>query len=264
MLKPSADYATNPPAGSRADSNVWSRSWPLLILGMVGSLVLFSTIEVPSEIRAAIGGSELRVRSQLWAMNTALLVLGVLLGAGFAHRAGLLSLIAHRLGDRKHRMRSLPLYACGGFIVSLLLFALDQWLTNTLPDVRPFIDANPTALLPLEWRWPSRVLYGGFTSEIMWRWGVMSFVTSLSLRGFQRRCALTVSVALSALLFALDRLPLLYQSVPDVPVGMAIRVVVLNTISGVAAGCAYARHSLEAAMTVHAAISAIDVGVAIG
>jgi hypothetical protein len=100
--------------------------------------------------------------------------------------------------------------------------------------------------------------------KIMWRWGVMSFVTSLSLRGFQRRCALTVSVALSALLFALDRLPLLYQSVPDVPVGMAIRVVVLNTISGVAAGCAYARHSLEAAMTVHAAISAIDVGVAIG
>jgi hypothetical protein len=57
---------------------------------------------------------------------------------------------------------------------------------------------------------------------------------------------------------------LLYQSVADVPLAMTIRVILLNVVIGIAVGTAHARHSLEAAMTMHAAMNIVDIGVGIG
>jgi hypothetical protein len=250
-------------APQTASERFW-RSVALFLPGLAGSTVLFLTLDIPPAIRTTISGTDVAVRFRLWSFNAILLLLGLLLGAVFAHRAGFVSLAAHRVADARKRLITLSLFVILGAVVGLAMVGVDSWLTNVVPGVRVFIQGHGSALAPLRFPWGVRALYGGVTEELMWRWGVMSLTAWLLLRWWPRRWALIAAIALSALFFGLDHLPLLFQSVPDVSAAMSLRVVLLNSAIGLAFGAAYAYHSLEAAMIMHATMHIFYFGVGIG
>ena len=255
-------YATRP-SNMTVPERFW-RSSALFLAGLGGSVVLFLTLHIPPSVRATIGGDEITVRLRMLTFNASLLLVTVLLGSVFAHRAGLTSLAAHRVADARRRLPTLLLYVVAGAVVGLVMRGVDASLTNAVPELRSFSQAHESALSTLHFGWGVRALYGGVTEELMWRWGVMSVAAWLLLRWLSRRWALGVAILLSALLFGLDHLPLLFQLVPDVPVTMSLRVVLLNVAVGIAFGIAYAYDSLEAAIVMHAAMHMFYFGVGIG
>ena len=53
-----------------------------------------------------------------------------------------------------------------------------------------------------------------------------------------RAWAVGAAIVLAAIVFGLDHLPLLFQSISDVPMNVVLRIVVLNTAAGLAFGMA--------------------------
>nr|WP_255520231.1 CPBP family glutamic-type intramembrane protease [Ramlibacter aurantiacus] len=99
-------------------------------------------------------------------------------------------------------------------------------------------------------------MYGGITEEVMLRWGLLSALACGLHRVFgrngQRPGLAWIANAITAVLFALGHLPALLALGEPTPVLLA-RVLVLNTVAGLAYGWLFWRGQLESAMTAHAA-----------
>ena len=85
------------------------------------------------------------------------------------------------------------------------------------------------------------------------RWGVLSILALGFSRLMPIRWSLGLAVVLSAALFALAHLPALWMATPDPTLAALIRMLVLNTVSGLVFGILYLRSGLEAAMLSHIA-----------
>ena len=104
----------------------------------------------------------------------------------------------------------------------------------------------------------ARVLYGGFTEEILLRWGFMTLLVWVAWRFFQRRAgspkpmSVWIAITVSALVFGAGHLPaaaLLIGRLSPLVVGF---VVAANALFGTMAGYLFWRYGLEAAITAHA------------
>ena len=117
-----------------------------------------------------------------------------------------------------------------------------------------------------------RILYGGFTEEILLRWGLMTFLVWLFWRIFHRgrsevRAVFVIgAIVLSAIVFGAGHLPIASALSGGLTLPIVIYVIVANSLFGIAAGFLYWRRGLEAAMLAHmfahvVLIAAIYVGV---
>ncbi|HTH37721.1 MAG TPA: CPBP family intramembrane glutamic endopeptidase [Pyrinomonadaceae bacterium] len=104
---------------------------------------------------------------------------------------------------------------------------------------------------------PVRILYGGFTEEILLRWGVMTFLVWLMWKLFQRGRGnpqdtwLVLSILVSALLFGIGHLPVASAIAGGLTVPIIVYVIIGNSLFGIVAGFLYWRRGLEAAMVAH-------------
>jgi membrane protease YdiL (CAAX protease family) len=102
-----------------------------------------------------------------------------------------------------------------------------------------------------------RILYGGFTEEILLRWGVMTFLVWLFWRVLQRGVGeprsswFVAAIILSALLFGAGHLPIASALAGGLTLPIVIYVLVANSMFGVVAGFLYWRRGLESAMLAH-------------
>ncbi len=102
-----------------------------------------------------------------------------------------------------------------------------------------------------------RLLYGGFTEEILLRWGFMTFLVWASWRLFQKGTGepkpvyFVAAIILSSLLFGIGHLPIasLLNNGLDLPI--AVYVIAANSIFGIIAGFLYWRRGLESAIIAH-------------
>lgn len=106
------------------------------------------------------------------------------------------------------------------------------------------------------------VLYGGFTEEIVMRWGLLAGLAAGLVRWTPRPVALGVAVAVSSVLFAAAHLPAvlaeagLLPTAPDgvappVPPGLVARTLGWNTLVGLLFGTAFVRRGLEVGIGLH-------------
>lgn len=102
-----------------------------------------------------------------------------------------------------------------------------------------------------------RLLYGGFTEEILLRWGVMTFFVWAAWGVMQKgsgepKPAYFIGAILaSAVLFGIGHLPIASVLAGELTVPLVVYVVGANSIFGIVAGFLYWKKGLEAAIIAH-------------
>jgi membrane protease YdiL (CAAX protease family) len=120
----------------------------------------------------------------------------------------------------------------------------------------------PAAVVELQDRFDipivARVLYGGFTEELLLRWGLMTALVWLAWRFLQQRHGAVragfvwLAIAVSALVFAAGHLPAASVLLGAMDVSVVAFVISVNSAFGLLFGYLYWRHGLESAMIAHA------------
>ena len=104
----------------------------------------------------------------------------------------------------------------------------------------------------------TRFLYGGFTEELLLRWGVMTLLVWLGWRllqggkGEPKAAYFVSAILISAVLFGVGHLPLASILAGALTAPLIIYVIAANATVGVIAGFLYWKKGLEAAMIAHA------------
>ena len=119
----------------------------------------------------------------------------------------------------------------------------------------------PAAVAELQQRFTpplaARILYGGFTEEILLRWGFMTTLVWLAWRILQRRRGaprtlyVWLAIVASALVFGAGHLPAASVLIGTLTANIVLFVVAANTVFGILFGYLYWRYGLEAAMIAH-------------
>jgi hypothetical protein len=243
--------ATREPGFARRFLSVW-------VVGLIGLLGLL-TQEPPAQlIGSAPALRELpdTVLRLLVLVNPLILMtVAAAVGAGFAHRVGLLSALAGAAAARVDAPTSVAI----GLALAGVLLGADAALADHLgpawQDVLAASEAQP--VLP---RLVLGVLYGGLTEEVLLRWGLMSLIVWATSRLSRRACdaagrprhgVVWFGIAISAAVFAVGHLPALSESV-ELSGSIVARTLVLNGLAGLAYGWLFWRRSLESAMLAHA------------
>ena len=186
-----------------------------------------------------------------------LLSLAVLAGVSLAGRIGLSAPFAEALAAGDQPGPALKSQLKPGLIGGLLGGAVIvlNWLLW-----KPFLPAEFVArsgainelLPPL-----TRFLYGGFTEELLLRWGLMTLLVWLAWRVTQSRqegprsLYFAGAIAISSIVFGLGHLPFAYALAHSTSAALMLYVVVVNTLFGLIAGYLYWKKGLESAMLAH-------------
>lgn len=181
----------------------------------------------------------------------------VWVGVALANKVGLASPAAEALAGGGKVLAALrPQIAPGvisglaGGVAIILLWFLARPLLPALFVTRA---EHLNTLMPL----PTRLLYGGFTEELLLRWGVMTLLVWLPFRLFQKgqgRPSATWVVSaifISSIVFGMGHLPIASALGVGLTVPIVGYVVMANSMFGFIAGYLYWKKGLEAAMIAH-------------
>lgn len=186
-----------------------------------------------------------------------LLSLAVYVGIALARKVGLSSPVAEALASggntiQAFRPQSLP-GLVGGVAGGVAITAVAViWKPYLPPDVVGRV-SELGSILPI----PTRILYGGFTEELLLRWGFMTLLVWIPWRAFQNRDAVPkplyviIAILISSLLFAIGHLPIASLLVPELSFVLTSYVITANSIFGLIAGYLYWKKGLESAMLAH-------------
>lgn len=103
----------------------------------------------------------------------------------------------------------------------------------------------------------TRFLYGGFTEEILLRWGLMTFLVWTAWRLFQKgkdkpkAACFVAAIFVSSIVFGMGHLPLAAMLAGGLTLPIIVYVIAANSIFGIAAGFLYWKKGLESAMIAH-------------
>lgn len=103
----------------------------------------------------------------------------------------------------------------------------------------------------------TRLLYGGFTEELLLRWGVMTFLVWAAWRllqkgeGSPKSIYFVAAIVISALMFGIGHLPIAYMLNGGLTTPLVTYVITVNSIFGIVAGFLYWKRGLEAAIIAH-------------
>lgn len=106
----------------------------------------------------------------------------------------------------------------------------------------------------------TRFLYGGFTEEILLRWGLMTFLVWAAWRLFQKgkdtpkAICFVAAIFVSAIVFGIGHLPLASMLAGALTLPLVVYVITANSLFGVVAGFLYWKKGLEAAMIAHISV----------
>jgi len=103
----------------------------------------------------------------------------------------------------------------------------------------------------------TRLLYGGFTEELLLRWGFMTFLVwglwwlFQKGEGTPKSIWFVVAIVGSALLFGIGHLPIASMLAGGLTLPIVVYVITANSIFGIVAGFLYWKKGLEAAIIAH-------------
>jgi hypothetical protein len=244
-----------PPLAERMSQGL-SRS-ATTILASAACMGLASLLLMPIELVMPLGDTPpWVVRGIALVQPATLTALALVIGNRLAPRVGLGAPLLSsevRLSDPGF-IRALQA-AAGCALAAGVLIAGYEWGLTVVPAggaVAPLIDTG--ALSP---PLASRVLYSGFTEEVIARWGFMTFVVWFirrwgSCTAWPRDGVYWAAAFVASLVFAAAHLPLVHLLVSEPPAQLLAAVLGLNTMIGVSLGWLYWRFGMEAAMAAHA------------
>jgi membrane protease YdiL (CAAX protease family) len=182
----------------------------------------------------------------------------VLIGVALAPRVGLAAPAAEALAGHGNVVTCLKPQLIPG-VIGGLIGGLSIVLVSLL--AKPFLAAGAidrigrfSKILPF----PTRILYGGVTEELLLRWGLMTLIVWAAWRVLQKRQNVPSSpyfvaaILVSSLLFGAGHLPVAFMLLRDsFGPALVLFVILANSAFGVVAGFLYWRRGLESAMIAH-------------
>jgi hypothetical protein len=186
-----------------------------------------------------------------------LVTIAVVVGVWLAERVGLHAPAAEALARRDDFFSALKPQILPGVLAGL---ASGVAIVATWVIAKPFLTSEFIAraqdfnkFLPHI----TRFLYGGFTEEVLLRWGVMTFLVWLAWgllqkgEGRPKAIYVVAAIGLSAVIFGAGHLPIASMLSGGLTLPLTIYVITANSIFGIAAGFLYWRQGLESAMIAH-------------
>jgi Type II CAAX prenyl endopeptidase Rce1-like len=187
---------------------------------------------------------------------TVLLSIAVLIGVALASKVGLSSPVAEAAagsGQLGSALKPQIIPALIGGLLGGVGVILNWFLWKPfLPPEFVARSVELNKLLPL----PTRLLYGGFTEELLLRWGLMTLLVWAAWRLFQKKGEPRTSYFISAIIassviFGLGHLPFVFAIIPNASVPLILYVIAGNSFFGLIVGYLYWRKGLESAMIAH-------------
>ncbi|MEA2204145.1 MAG: hypothetical protein QOE77_921 [Blastocatellia bacterium] len=188
---------------------------------------------------------------------TVILTVTVLIGVMLADKVGLASPAAEAFARGGNVLPALRPQIAPGIIAGLVggaMIILMWYLARPhLPALFVTRAEHLNTLVPL----PTRLLYGGFTEELLLRWGVMTLLVWLPFRVFQKgqgrpRAIWVVSaIFISSIVFGMGHLPIASALGVGLPAPIVAYIIMANSLFGLIAGYLYWKKGLEAAIIAH-------------
>ena len=225
----------------------------LFLLGFTGVLSLLSMeLPLPSQARELL--SQLYTSGQIKALllvnPTIFLILGILLGILTYKKTGFSLPILESLLSNKKLPYIYPLLIIGiggglfaGLIIILSTLVFQPFLPAEFLQMGAYFRPNAAV----------RILYGGFTEEIIVRFGLMSasiWLLSRLLKN-KRNYVYWIGILTSSLVFALMHLPVVYALIGQLDSIVFGYIMIANTMGGIVFGWLYWKKGLETAMLAH-------------
>lgn len=225
----------------------------LMLLGLVGiASLLTMEIPLPAEAEAMLNErfTPGQIKLLLLINPTLFLLIAVSIGTVLYRKAGLgVPILEHAMGaaPRPDVGRILTYGVVGGLATGVLLTLIGVLFDPVLPvEFKEFgASLRPTLA--------TRFLYGGFTEEIMMRYGLMTLVVWLCslLLGGTRPVVYWVGIAVAALIFAVGHFPIATQAVEHPTTALYAYILIGNSLGGVIFGWLYWKKGLESAFIAH-------------
>lgn len=233
--------------------NKLSLAFALFLLGLAG---VFSMLTVtipldglPKEVTERFSPDIIRL---LVLINPAILLLiSIAIGTALYEKVQLsVPTISKLLGIDKEGVSFKEQLKFGivlGCITGMLLILIGLIFQSSLP--KEFVALGEKIKLTAL----ARLLYGGFTEEILMRFGFMTLVTwilSLFMKELNGKLY-WIGILLASLLFAMGHFPVVFQAVAQPSATLLLYILLGNATAGIFFGWLYWKKGLEAAFIAH-------------
>lgn len=226
----------------------------LTILGMIGiASMLTMEIPLPPEAEAVLRDqfSPGQIKLLMLINPTIMLIVAVLVGTALYDKVNLSVPLLERLtgiSDEPTNLTEIIQYGIlAGVLSGVLLSLIGGVFTSILPSEFKELGDNLEPTLAV------RFLYGGFTEEILMRFGLMTFIVWVGskIAGGTKPIVYWIGILLAAVIFAIGHFPIVFQSVES-PSPMLLSYILLgNAVGGIIFGWVYWKKGLESAFVAH-------------
>lgn len=226
----------------------------LFLLGMLGILSMLSMeIPIPQEIEIVLKEqfTSEQIKLLLLINPTIILLISVVIGTILYQKVNLrIPLLERILKISSSPIELFKIVQYGvfggvisGLFISIISISYSKFLPIEFLKLEEGIKTNIAV----------KLLYGGFTEEIMLRFGLMTFIVWLSSKIFGNSKPTTywVGIIISAILFAIGHFPIVFQTVETPSLPLLSYIIIGNSIGGVIFGWLYWKKGLEAAFIAH-------------
>ncbi len=222
----------------------------IFIIGLIGIL----TLDIPHspEIEAALKDfTPLQKKLILIANPLIILLIATTLGTILYQKVNLKLPIIEKLvgmeNDGFNFFDVIKVGILGGIVAGLLLSLIGLIFHPLLPN--EFLELGESFQPTLA----ARFLYGGFTEEILMRFGLMTFVVWITSKIFSgtKPVVYWIGIIMASVFFAVGHFPIAFQAVESPSAGLLLFIFIGNTIGGLIFGWLYWKKGLESAFIAH-------------
>lgn len=225
----------------------------LFVLGLLGVFTMLTVTipldNLPNEVVEKISPQTLKY---LVLINPAILLLiAVIIGTLLYDKVGFsVPTISSILKIEQPKIKFIEQIKYGiilGLISGILITLISIIFKSSLPQ--EFIDLGNKIKITVI----ARFIYGGFTEELLMRFGFMTLVVWIVSKVTNNLVNSTywIGIILASILFGLGHFPVVFNTVPNPSITLLTYVLIGNSIAGLFFGWLYWRKGLEAAFIGH-------------
>lgn len=228
----------------------------LTILGVIGILsILTMEVSLPLEIETVLKNkfTAQQIKLLMLVNPTIFLLIAVTTGTILYQKVNLKVPLIEKIVGIKHINYNLNLLeilkygAFSGILLGILLVSATALCNPVLPIEFKELEKNVQPSLMV------RFLYGGFTEEILMRFGLMTFITWLCSKIYNgtKPKIYWIAIVLAAIIFSVGHFPIVFQTLKNPPAELLIYIFIGNLIGGIVFGWLYWKKGLESAFIAH-------------
>jgi hypothetical protein len=226
----------------------------LFVIGLFGiASLLTMDIPIPVEVEALLKEEFTSFQIKLITLVNPimLLVISVLVGTVLYQKVNLKAPILEKIAgidDEPFNTSEILKYGVlGGVLSSMLISGFSLVFNPILPLEFKELGSSIQPSLA------ARFLYGGFTEEILMRFGLMTFLVWLCSKIFRgtKPVVYWISIIMAAIIFAIGHFPVVFQAIENPSIELITYILIANSAGGIIFGWLYWEKGLESAFIAH-------------